>query len=89
MLTLTKNELKVFQEIQSEVLVILIETEHQNATWWRMKIDLPEQNKEFYVVTALGKTKLWRHLDIAIEFVRALCPKITSVQLQWTPTSNQ
>ena len=72
--TLNKKELMLLAEAQSEYTVKLIETAQSNTRWWRMEINLSPQNKVYEVVTALGKTKTWKSLDIAINFLKETCP---------------
>ncbi|MBD1509735.1 MobD protein [Xanthomonas citri pv. citri] len=79
MLTLTKKELAVLDEAQPDYAVYLVETEHENSRWWRMTLKLPTQDKVYEVVTALGKTKLWKRLDIAVDFIKESCPHTKSV----------
>jgi len=78
-LTLAKKELTVIDETHSDYAVYLIETTRDGARWWMMKIELPAQGKIFEVITALGKTKLWKNLDIAIDFIKDNCPRTAKV----------
>jgi hypothetical protein len=77
--TLTKKELAVLDEAQPDYAVYLVETEHENTRWWLMKVKLPAHDKEYEVVTALGKTKLWKRLDIAVDFIKESCPRTQKV----------
>ena len=72
--TLNKKELMLLLEAQSEYTVKLVETTQSSARWWRMEIVLSPQNKVYEVVTALGKIKTWKSLDIAIDFLKETCP---------------
>src|SRR5690606_14984992 len=60
MLTLTKRELMLLNQAQPDYTVYLTETEVNEDRWWAMHIEVPSQNTSYEVVTALGKTKLWR-----------------------------
>ncbi len=73
MLTLTKKELAVLDDAQPDYVVYLVETEHEGTRWWRMTVKLPAQDKAYEVVTALGQTKLWKRLDIAVDFIKESC----------------
>lgn len=75
MLTLTKNELSVLDKAQPDYILHLVETEFEDRRWWLMKVLLPTQNKDYEVVTQRGKTKLWKQLDVAIDFVKETCPQ--------------
>ncbi len=88
MLTLTKKELAVLDEAQPDYAVYLVETEHENSRWWRMTLKLPTQDKVYEVVTALGKTKLWKRLDIAVDFIKESCPHTKSVFVVFAPWHN-
>ena len=81
MFTLTKKELTVLDEAQTNYDVYLFETKFENTRWWRMKIKLPAQDKVYEVVTALGKTKLWKRLDIAVDFIKESCPNVDTVRV--------
>lgn len=72
--TLNKKELMLLVEAQSDYTVKLIETAQGNTRWWRMELILSPQNKVYEVITALGKTKTWKSLDIAIDFLKETCP---------------
>ncbi|CBJ36153.1 conserved hypothethical protein (plasmid) [Ralstonia solanacearum CMR15] len=85
MLTLTKKELAVLDEAQPDYAVYLVETEHENTRWWRMTVKLPAHEKIYEVVTALGKTKLWKRLDIAIDFIKESCPHTKTVFVVFAP----
>ena len=82
-LTLAKKELTVIDETQSDYAVYLIETARDGARWWMMKVELPAQGKVFEVVTALGKTKLWKNLDIAVDFIKESCPRTERVAVMF------
>lgn len=71
---LNKRELALLAEAHTDYSVRLIETVQNNTRWWRMEIHLTPQNKVYEVVTALGKTKTWKSLDIAVDFLRETCP---------------
>lgn len=73
--TLNKKELMLLVEAQADYTVRLIETTQGNARWWRMEIIFSPQNKVYEVITALGKTKTWKSLDIAIDFLKETCPQ--------------
>ncbi|RWA37013.1 MobD protein [Xylella fastidiosa] len=77
--TLTKKELAVLNEAQPDYVVYLLETEHENNRWWRMTVKLQRQDKAYEVITALGKTKLWKRLDIAVDFIKESCPHTQTV----------
>ncbi|WP_200822571.1 hypothetical protein [Caballeronia arationis] len=79
MLTLTKKELTVLDQAQPDYEIHLIETEHGHSRWWLMKVKLPTQDMVYDVVTALGKIKLWKRLDIAIDFIKESCPRTQTV----------
>lgn len=81
MSTLTKKELAVIDDTQPDYAVYLIETEHEDSRWWRMDVRLPAQDKVYEVVTALGKTKVWKRLDIAVDFIKEVCPHTKTVFL--------
>lgn len=78
-LTLAKKELTVIDETHSDYEVYLIETTRDGTRWWMMKVELPAQEKVFEIITALGKTKLWKNLDIAIDFIKDNCPRTSKV----------
>ncbi|SAK79387.1 hypothetical protein AWB79_05027 [Caballeronia hypogeia] len=80
-LTLTKKELTVLDEAQPDYVVYLAETEHEGSRWWQMTVRLPAQEKMYEVVTALGKTKLWKRLDIAVDFIKESCPHTKTVSV--------
>lgn len=85
MLTLTKKELAVLDEAQPDYAVYLVEAEHESSRWWRMTVKLPTHNKAYEVVTALGKTKLWKRLDIAVDFIKESCPHTKTVFVVFAP----
>jgi hypothetical protein len=81
MLTLTKSELAVLDEAQPEYEIYIVETRKGSARWWMMKVKLPSQEKIYFVQTALGRTKLWKNLDIAVDFVQETCPRTQLVRV--------
>lgn len=85
MLTLTKRELTLLNQAQPDYTVYLTETEVNGNRWWAMNIEVTSQNKTYEVVTALGKTKLWRRLDIAIDFIKETCPRTKTVYVVFSP----
>lgn len=78
--TLTKKELAVLSEANPELSVNLVELEHEGkrtealGRWWAMTVVLPGQDKVYEIVTALGKRKLFKHLDVAVDYVKESCP---------------
>nr|WP_041471079.1 hypothetical protein [Xanthomonas axonopodis] len=78
----------ITDEAQPDYAVYLVETEHENSRWWRMTLKLPTQDKVYEVVTALGKTKLWKRLDIAVDFIKESCPHTKSVFVVFAPWHN-
>lgn len=87
MLTLNKKELAVLDQTQAEYLVTLVEAERDGSRWWLMQITCPVTQKAFLVVTALGETKFWKRLDIAIDFIKDSCPHTANVVIRLTPTT--
>lgn len=85
MLTLTKRELTLLDETQPDYTVYLTETEVNENRWWAMRVVVASQEKTYEVVTALGKTKLWRRLDVAIDFIKETCPKTRTVYVVFSP----
>jgi hypothetical protein len=86
MLTLTKRDLVVLDGAQPEYEVFLVETSDRDggqdrSGWWLMNVKIPSEAKVYIVQTALGRTKLWKRLDIAMDFVKETCPRISSVQV--------
>lgn len=75
MSTLNKKELTLLAEANSDYTVKLVETTQGGTRWWRMEILLSPQNKAYEVITALGKVKTWKSLDIAIDFIKETCPR--------------
>ena len=86
MLTLSKRDLAVLDSAQSDYEVFLVETgkndgEDGRQGWWLMNVKIPSESKIFIVQTALGRTKLWKRLDIAMDFVKETCPRISTVHV--------
>ncbi|OXC71730.1 hypothetical protein BSU04_45605 [Caballeronia sordidicola] len=86
MLTLTKRDLAVLDGAQPEYEVFLVETgeddgKDERQGWWLMKVKIPSESKIYVVQTALGRTKLWKRLDIAMDFVKETCPRISTVHV--------
>jgi hypothetical protein len=84
MLTLTKRDLAVLDGAQPEYEVFLVETgeddgKDERQGWWLMNVKIPSESKIYVVQTALGRTKLWKRLDIAMDFVKETCPRISTV----------
>jgi hypothetical protein len=86
MLTLTKRDLAVLDGAQPEYEVFLVETgeddgKDERQGWWLMNVKIPSESKIYVVQTALGRTKLWKRLDIAMDFVKETCPRISTVHV--------
>lgn len=81
MLTLTKRELAVFAEAQPDCTVSLNEIEHEGGRWWLMRVSIPANGKVYLVHTSFGKTKLWKRLDIAVDFIKECCPHIKRLDI--------
>jgi len=79
MQTLTKNELSVLDKAQPDYILNLVETESEGSRWWLMKVILPTQEKEYKVVTQRGKIKLWKQIDVAVDFVKETCQQTTTL----------
>jgi len=76
---LTKKELAVLNKAQPDYIIHIVETEFQEHSWWLMQVKLTTQNNDYEVVTSLGKTKLWRRLDIAVDFIKETCPETKTI----------
>lgn len=87
MLTLTKKELTVLDEAQPDYTLHVIETAVEGSPWWRMEVRLPAQKKVYEVITALGKTRYWKSLDVAVGFARESCPHAQEVTVSFEPQS--
>jgi hypothetical protein len=86
MLTLTKRDLAVLDGAQPEYEVFLVETgenetDEDHDGWWLMNVKIPSESKVYVVQTALGRTKLWKRLDIAVDFVKETCPRVSTVHV--------
>jgi hypothetical protein len=86
MLTLTKRDLAVLDGAQPEYEVFLVETgeilgDDERDGWWLMNVKIPSESKIYVVQTALGRTKLWKRLDIAVEFIKETCPRVSQVHV--------
>jgi len=86
MLTLTKRDLAVLDGAQPEYEVFLVETaeklgDDERDGWWLMNVKIPSESKIYVVQTALGRTKLWKRLDIAVEFIKETCPRVSQVNV--------
>jgi hypothetical protein len=86
MLTLTKRDLAVLDGAQPEYEVFLVETgenetDENHHGWWLMNVKIPSESKVYVVQTALGRTKLWKRLDIAVDFVKETCPRVSTVHV--------
>ncbi|RQS02361.1 MobD protein [Burkholderia sp. Bp9002] len=69
----TKKELLLLGQTHKNYDVFLIKTTIEGDRWWKMLVVLsPDQ--AFEVQTAHAKTKVWRRLDIAVDFVTETCP---------------
>jgi hypothetical protein len=84
--TLTKRDLAVLDGAQPEYEVFLVETSQSETGddrvgWWLMKVKIPSESKVYVVQTALGRTKLWKRLDIAVDFVKETCPRVSTVHV--------
>lgn len=85
MLTLTKKELTVLDEAQPDYTVHLIETELEGSRWWKMEVRLPAQKKVYEAITAQGKTKVWKNLDVAVDYIKDSCPRARDVLVSFEP----
>lgn len=72
--SLNKKELTVLTAAQPDYTIRLIEANQGSSRWWKMELHLSPQDKLYEVVTALGKVKLWKSLDVAIDFIKETCP---------------
>ncbi|WP_438397215.1 hypothetical protein [Caballeronia sp. DA-9] len=84
--TLTKRDLAVLDGAQPEYEVFLVETSESETGddrdgWWLMNVKIPSESKVYLVQTALGRTKLWKRLDIAVDFVKETCPRVSTVHV--------
>jgi hypothetical protein len=84
--TLTKRDLAVLDGAQPEYEVFLVETSQSETGdardgWWLMNVKIPSESKVYVVQTALGRTKLWKRLDIAVDFVKETCPRVSTVHV--------
>lgn len=83
--TLTKRELSVLSEANPDLSINLVELEHEGkrtdavGRWWGMTVVMPGQEKVYEIVTALGKRKLFKHLDVAVDYVKESCPQTRTV----------
>jgi hypothetical protein len=78
-LTLTKKELAVLDKAQPDHILHIVETEFEGTVWWLMRVKLTTHDKEYEMVTTRGKTKLWKRLDIAADFIRETCPETKTI----------
>jgi hypothetical protein len=84
--TLTKRDLAVLDGAQPEYEVFLVETSESETGedrdgWWLMNVKIPSESKVYVIQTALGRTKLWKRLDIAVDFVKETCPRVSTVHV--------
>jgi hypothetical protein len=83
---LTKRDLAVLDGAQPEYEVFLVETSESETGedrdgWWLMNVKIPSESKVYVIQTALGRTKLWKRLDIAVDFVKETCPRVSTVHV--------
>lgn len=71
---LDKKELMVFAIAQPDYRVHLKERYLGNVRKWALIIESPSTGQVFSVVTALGKTRLFKNADTAIDFIKETCP---------------
>ncbi len=74
MQSLDKKELAVFAVAQPDYRVVLNERSESDGRKWELIIESPSTGQCFSVVTALGKTRLFKNADTAIDFIKETCP---------------
>lgn len=74
MQSLDKKDLVVFTNAQPDYRVHLQERYLDNVRKWELIIESPSTGQVFSVVTALGKTRLFKNADTAIDFIKETCP---------------
>ena len=74
MQSLDKKELTVFAFAQPDYRVHLKELIQSDGRKWILIIESPSTGQMFTVVTALGKTRLFKNADTAIDFIKETCP---------------
>ncbi|WP_449106803.1 hypothetical protein [Pseudomonas mohnii] len=74
MQSLDKKELAVFTNAQPDYRVHLQERYLDDVRKWALIIESPSTGQVFSVVTALGKTRLFKNADTAIDFIKETCP---------------
>ncbi len=75
MQTLDKKELATFVRAQPDYRVYLKETWLDSKTRnWILVIEIPSTEQLFTVVTTQGKTRHFKMVETAIDFVKEACP---------------
>ena len=74
MQSLEKKDLAVFAVAQPDYRVILNERQESDGRKWELIIESPSTGQRFNVVTSLGKTRLFKNADTAIDFIKDTCP---------------
>ncbi|MCQ9178456.1 hypothetical protein KMT30_05295 [Streptomyces sp. IBSBF 2953] len=74
MQSLDKRELAVFAVAQPDYRVVLEERIESDGRKWALIIESPSTGQVYNVVTALGKTRLFKNADTAIDFIKETCP---------------
>ncbi|AOK30296.1 MULTISPECIES: hypothetical protein [Burkholderia] len=76
----TKKELLLLGQMHTDLEIHLIRTMIEDERWWKMLV-VTSRGQEFEVQTALAKTKLWRRLDIAVDFIAETCPDVKELRV--------
>lgn len=74
MQSLDKKDLAVFDAVQPDYRVFLCEQIESDGRRWILIIESPSTGQRFSVVTSLGKTRLFKSADVAIDFIKETCP---------------
>jgi hypothetical protein len=76
----TRKELILLGQAQADYKISLCEMKHEGTRWWKMTLGFRD-GQVLDVQTALGKLKLWKRLDIAVDFIKETCPGARDVRI--------
>jgi hypothetical protein len=88
MQSLDKKDLAVFDAVQPDYRVVLNERIEIDGRRWELIIESPSTGQRFSVVTSLGKTRLFKSADVAIDFIKETCPNNLNRQITVTYGGN-
>tara|TARA_R110002126_G_scaffold222359_1_gene367528 strand:+ start:4594 stop:4887 length:294 start_codon:yes stop_codon:yes gene_type:complete len=71
---ITLSELKTFVQSKHDFDMALVRMNEKGSTWWEIVLYSPRTNHKHVILNKLGKPKLFKKIESAVNFIETYCP---------------